>query len=76
MKKIKIIITIILIVFIILLFIPRKGILQDGGTVVYKSILYEVRFYHKRNIEDSKLKYIDGTQIKILNFEVYNNIKK
>ena len=69
-KKIKIIL---IIIFIIML-IPIKTKLWDGGTIIYKSILYEFRKVHKIN-HASKTGYEEGIKIKILGYEIYNNVK-
>lgn len=69
MKK-KIIIVILLLIIICL--IPIKGTMQDGGSIRYKAILYEVTNYHQNN--ETYIK--EGIEVKILNFVVYDNIKK
>ena len=69
MKK-KIIIT--LVVVLLLFPIPMK--LKDGGTIEYKAILYQVSDVHKINV-NSKSGYDTGIIIKILGFEIYNNVK-
>lgn len=70
-KKVIIIIAIILI--ILLIPIPIK--LRDGGSTEYRAILYSVTKYNRLSKveEDGNTKYINGTEVKVLGFEVYNN---
>jgi len=74
MKK-KIIIGICILVAIVLL-IPIPMRLKDGGTVVYNAILYRVENVHRINPEaTSNDDYLEGTIVKILGIEVYNNVE-
>ena len=75
MKK-KVIILIIIVGIILLFPIPIK--LRDGGSVVYKALLYTFTKYHKlAPIEEGQdVAYIDGIGIEILGKEVYNNTNK
>lgn len=66
-KKIIIIICIVLIVMLI----PVKLQLKDGGTIEYKSILYKVSKVH-RTIDNG---FDIGTEIEILGFKIYDNVK-
>lgn len=66
-KKIIIIICIVLIVMLI----PVRLQLKDGGTVEYKSILYKVSKVH-RTIDNG---FDIGTEIEILGFKVYDNVE-
>lgn len=70
-KKVIIIIAIILI--ILLIPIPIK--LRDGGSTEYRAILYSVTKYNRLSKveEDGNTKYINGTEVKVLGLEVYNN---
>ena len=38
------------ILLLILMIVPVRGRLSDGGSVYYNAVLYEVRFVHKREI--------------------------
>lgn len=50
--------------------------LEDGGTVVYKAILYEVEDVHRIGAEDTaEDEYLEGTIVKILGIEVYNDVE-
>lgn len=62
-------ITIIIVVLLIVLLFPIRYRLKDGGSIVYKSITYQVtkvhRLYDINGIEE-------GWEIEILGFRVYN----
>ncbi|MDO4501480.1 MAG: hypothetical protein Q4B60_09465 [Erysipelotrichaceae bacterium] len=62
---------ILLILLICLIPVPLR--LKDGGTVVYKAILYQVEDIHRILSENE---YMDGLIIRVLGFEVYNNLHK
>lgn len=66
-KKIIIVVCVILIVMLI----PAKIQLKDGGTIEYKSILYKISMVH-RLIDNG---YDIGTEIEILGLKVYDNVK-
>lgn len=60
----------------ILCLIPARMHLEDGGTVVYKAVLYEVDAMHRIGAEDgAEDEYLEGTIVKILGIEVYNNVE-
>lgn len=69
-KKLAIIIALILAV--VLLF-PIPMYLKDGGTVCYKALLYEIQYVHRLNALDEST-YDNGIIIKVLGFEVFENI--
>lgn len=73
MKK-KVIIGLCTLLTIILL-LPIPLHLKDGGTVEYKAVLYSVQRVHKLGSVDSVQKYLEGTVVKVLGFEVFNNVK-
>ena len=66
MKKKLIIISVIVLLMILL--IPVKYRIKDGGTIIYHSIIYEIE--NVNNLEGDR-----GTIIRILSIEVYNNVK-
>lgn len=68
MKK-KIII--IICAFLVVMLIPIKTHLKDGGTIQYKSILYKINKVH-RLIENG---FDIGTEIEILGFKVFDNVE-
>lgn len=73
MKKKKIIVFIIALLFILALIpIPMK--LKDGGSVEYKAVLYSVTKIRRINTQ-SLTGYETGWEIKILGFQIYNNVK-
>ena len=74
MKKKGIIGLCILLVIILLIPIPMR--LKDGGTVVYNAILYQVEDVRRIDPEaTSEDDYLEGTIIKILGIEVYNDVE-
>ena len=72
MKKI-IIITICVLLAIVLL-VPIHLRLKDGGTVVYRAVLYSIEDVHRLD-HNSESGYIEGIVINVLGFEIYNNTK-
>lgn len=66
-KKVIILICVILVIMLI----PVRLQLKDGGTVEYKSILYKVSKVH-RLIDNG---FDIGTEIRILGFKVFDNVK-
>lgn len=63
----------ILLAIVLLIPIPMK--LKDGGTVVYNAILYRVEDVHRMDPEaTSEDDYLEGTIVKILGIEVYNDV--
>lgn len=55
--------------------IPTRMHLEDGDTVVYKAVLYEVEDVHIIGAEDIEDEYLERTTVKILGIEVYNNVE-
>ncbi len=49
--------------------------LKDGGTVVYKALLYNVHKVHQMSPVGSEQDYLEGTIVEILGFEVFNNVE-
>lgn len=73
MKKIIIIVSSLILAAVLL--IPTPMYMEDGGTVEYKAILYSVADVHRLNQdEETDALYQEGTIIKILGFEVFNNV--
>lgn len=74
MKK-KIMIGICILLVIVCL-IPSRKHYEDGGTVAYKAILYQVKYVHSIGADDpSGGEYLEGTVVKILGIEVYNDVE-
>lgn len=67
------IIVIAVLIILAILLIPRPRYLNDGGTVEYKAVLYNITKLHKLN-DYSPTGYDEGTKIEILGIEVYNDI--
>ncbi|MBQ8687342.1 MAG: hypothetical protein IJ512_02185 [Ruminococcus sp.] len=63
-KSRKIIITIAAAVFLVLGLIPMKYGLDDGGTIGYSAVFYEVIFWHQLD-ESSPTGYYEETEIRI-----------
>ena len=61
------------VVVLLVLFTPIRMNLKDGGSVRYKSLVYEVTKIHQHapNFEGVK-PYIDGFEIKILGITVFS----
>ena len=72
MKKIIIITICVLLAIVLLVPIPLR--LKDGGTVVYRAVLYSIEDVHRLD-HNSESGYIEGIVINILGFEVYNSIE-
>lgn len=78
MKK-KIIILFGIVFSLAILVIPIPAKMKDGGTVHYNAILYDIYDVHRVtsplewNDAIVENEYIEGTIVKILGFEVYNN---
>lgn len=74
MKK-KVIIGICILLAIVLL-VPIPMYLKDGGTVVYNAVLYRVEKVHRIDtVSTEGIDYLEGTIVKILGIEVYNDVK-
>lgn len=72
-KKIAIII---LALIILISIIPERQYLEDGGSVCYKALLYEVTKLHQLDEveDDDRVKpYLEGYEVKILGITVYRN---
>lgn len=71
-RKKTIIIIIVLLFTLMLIPIPIK--LKDGGSTEYKAILYTITKVHRLNCQ-ATTGYETGWEIKILNFQIYSDIK-
>ena len=71
MKKKTLAIAAVIVVLAVLL-APVRMRLKDGGSVRYKSLIYEVTKIHRLAPEADGVKpYIDGLEIKILGVTIY-----
>ena len=60
----------------ILLLLPRPKRLKDGGTVVYRAVLYQVEDVHRLGAVDApEDEYLEGMIVRILGMEVYNSVE-
>lgn len=79
MKKKVIIISVF--IFLVILLFPIRNQLKDGGSVQYKSLTYEITKVHslipEKEAEEHGLvkPYRHGYIIKLLGFEIYNNVQ-
>jgi len=73
MKKKVIIVMVVLILILLILLVPKPRYLNDGGTVEYKALLYNVTKLNKLNYYSST-GYDRGTIVEILGKEIYNDV--
>lgn len=70
--KKKTFIIIAIIVVLVILLVPVRMNLKDGGSIRYKSLVYEVTKIHQLVAEIDGVKpYIDGFEVKILGMTIY-----
>lgn len=64
---------------LIIMLIPIKSQYLDGGTVKYNAVLYGITkhhsIYYELNSPNGKNGYNIGTTVRILWFDVYDNVK-
>ena len=74
MKK-KVMIGICVLLAIVLL-VPIPMRLKDGGTVVYRAVLYQVEDVHRLGAVDTAGdEYLDGMIVRILVMKIYNSVE-
>lgn len=74
MKK-KVMIGICVLLAIVLL-VPIPMCLKDGGTVVYRAVLYQVEDVHRLGaVDTAEDEYLEGMIVRILGMEVYNSVE-
>ena len=75
----KRLITIGIIIILLVLLIPIPTHLKDGGSIKYNALTYQITKVHSLKTifeeETSGKKYNEGIIIKILGFEIFNNVK-
>jgi len=70
--KKKTITVIAIIVILVVLLTPIRTNLKDGGSVRYKSLVYEITKIHQLALEADGVKpYIDGYEVKIFGMTIY-----
>lgn len=70
-KRKKIVAAAVIAVTFAILFTPFKTRYKDGGSVSWKSLVYEVIKYHQ--IGDAEGTVIEGWGVRIFGFDVYEN---
>lgn len=55
--------------------LPMPNHLKDGGTVEYRAVLYTVSQVHRLNEEGAEKPYQEGTIVRVLGVELYNNVE-
>ena len=74
MKKKAMIGICILLAIVLLVPIPMR--LKDGGTVVYRAVLYQVEDVHRLGAVDTAGdEYLEGMIVRILEMKVYNSVE-
>lgn len=63
-----------IVAIILILLIPIPFHLKDGGTVEYRSIVYQISDVHQLN-NNSPSGYDEGIIIKIFGIKVFDNVK-
>ena len=71
----KIFIIVAIVVVLVILLFPKVLALNDGGTKIYKSLIYEVTKVHKIK-DDLPNDFYEGTTIKIFGKQIYCDIPK
>ena len=60
----------------IVLLVPIPMRLKDGGTVVYRAVLYQVEDVHRLGaVDPAGDEYLEGMIVRILGMEVYNSVE-
>lgn len=71
----KLLITAIILLTALILLFPFKLCLKDGGTIKYVAVLYTVSKEHSLAFENGEDGHMIGTQVRILFWWVYNDVK-
>ncbi len=72
-KRKKVCIASTVLLALVLLF-PLKFEYKDGGTKEYAALLYSITYKHSLDIKDSVHGYSIGTIVRVLFFEIYNDV--
>lgn len=74
MKKKVMIGICVLLATVLLVPIPMR--LKDGGTVVYRAVLYQVEDVHRLGaVDTAEDEYHEGMIVRILGMEIYNSVE-
>ena len=75
----KILIAVVGIVLALILLVPQKLYVKDGGTVVYHAVVYSVTKVHRIKAPASQTvevaEFEEGTIVAIFGVEIYNDVK-
>jgi len=71
----KWLIKIVVILIAVALLIPMHAGVDDGGTEIYTAALYQVTMQHTMTDEGETFGYLTGTIVRVLFFEVYNDVE-
>ena len=71
MKRVKWLLPLIIVLAILLIPIPAR--LEDGGSVTYTAIAYQVTDYHRHAEVDGIGGYTEGFRVVILGVEVFEH---
>lgn len=74
MTKYKRWVKVILILVILAMLIPVQCGLDDGGTVIYDAVLWQLEKQHQMWREGDVRGYNIGTIFSVLSFEIYNDV--
>ena len=65
-----------LILLAVVLLIPWYHVgIDDGGTEIYTAALYRVTLQHTMHWEGENFGYLTGTKVRILFFDVYDDVQ-
>lgn len=70
-KTKRIIRAIVIAVLLLLLLTPRVVTANDGGSVIYAAVLYQVTDYHKLARRDGVYGHTEGVRVDILGIKVF-----
>lgn len=62
---------VLIVVFMLIMLFPQRIALKDGGSVIYKSLVYSVYKLHR--IINTEGVVLDGTEVEIFGIMVYKN---
>jgi len=63
------------VIVLMILLIPIPIRYKDGGSVRYRTILYDVTKYHQLDLE-SETGYNDGWEIKVIGIPIYDDFNE
>lgn len=78
MKKKNLLLIIVIVILVLMLIPVPAGQLRDGGSKVYKAVLYKITKLHRipeTEYIEKGYEYYSGVEIEILGFKVFDNTK-